>query len=126
MRRRELGAFVNHSVQFLIVALAIWGAIAVAQISTYLKAKKIHQCALRLDGTNGERTCAASGVAFTVEDGGRICDPSSQDTHKLAEPMCATAEKKAAEAHPKPGLAWPIGVVAVSFVLLVGAALFLV
>ena len=128
MNRREIGGFVNHSVQFAIVAVAIWGAIASGQITGHRAKSARHQCAIRLDAAAASvspaGTCAKTEKPFTVENG-RICDPSSEEAHGQKEPMCATAQEPIAAKHPAPSLAWTIGIVAGLFVALVGGALYL-
>ena len=130
MSKRSHAGFMNHTVQFLIVALGIWGAIATGTGSSYFRAKKLHRCAVELDAAVadpsgiGSRTCPVSGVAFEMRDG-KVCHAKAGDSHG-PETFCASASERAADAHPMPGMLKPVLIVVISFVVLVGGALFLI
>lgn len=124
MKRKSGGGFVNHTVQLQMAALAIWVTISIPSGLGYVREKKTHACAVRLDAAlagGAEKTCALTGKEFTTDEKGRLCDPDSEATHRVSS-LCATPEAPAAVAHPFPGMTKPVLIVGISFVILIGGA----
>lgn len=122
---RDVRGFMNHTVQFLIVAIGIWLAISGSFAGDYFAKRRVHQCAVRLDAAvadpSAERTCLVTGKAF-VERDGKLCE----EDHGTTKDLCATASEKAADAHPMPGKLKPVLVTVISFVVLIGSVLFFI